>query len=46
GAVYLGGFGFRDLHRAGRIAERSEGAIRRADALFATDRAPYCPEIF
>jgi len=46
GAVYLGGFGFRDLHRAGRIAERSEGAVRRADALFATDRAPYCPEIF
>jgi len=44
-AVYLGGFGFADLARAGRIEERAPGAIARADALFRTDRAPWCPEL-
>jgi predicted acetyltransferase len=46
GSVYLGGFTFRDLARAGRLEELREGAIARADALFATDRHPWCPEIF
>ncbi len=46
GSAYLGGFGFRQLARAGRVAERREGALARADALFASDRAPWCPEIF
>jgi predicted acetyltransferase len=46
GSVYLGGFSFRQLARAGRIDERHEGALARADALFASDRAPWCPEIF
>jgi predicted acetyltransferase len=46
GSVYLGGFSFRQLARAGRIEERREGALARADALFASDRAPWCPEIF
>jgi predicted acetyltransferase len=46
GAAYLGGFGFAQLARAGRVGERSPGAIRRADALFRGDRAPCCPEIF
>jgi predicted acetyltransferase len=46
GSAYLGGFSFRQLARAGRVAERREGALARADALFASDRAPWCPEIF
>ena len=46
GSVYLGGFSFRQLARAGRVEELVEGAVARADALFATDRAPWCPEIF
>jgi predicted acetyltransferase len=46
GSVYLGGFSFAQLARAGRIEAKSDGAIARADALFATDRAPWCPEIF
>jgi predicted acetyltransferase len=46
GSVYLGGFTFRQLARAGRVEERREGALARADALFASDRAPWCPEIF
>ena len=46
GAAYLGGFPFRQLARAGRVEVRREGALARADALFAADRAPWCPEIF
>ena len=46
GSAYLGGFSFRQLARAGQIEERREGALARADALFASDRAPWCPEIF
>jgi predicted acetyltransferase len=46
GSVYLGGFSFADLARAGRVEERAEGAVERADALFATAAAPWCPEIF
>jgi len=46
GSVYLGGFTFADLHRAGRVEELREGALARADALFRTDRRPWCPEIF
>jgi predicted acetyltransferase len=44
--VYLGGFTFAQLLRAGRIEEITEGAVDRADAAFRTDRAPWCPEIF
>ena len=44
--VYLGGFTFAQLQRAGRVEELTEGAIARADAAFRTDRAPWCPEIF
>jgi hypothetical protein len=29
-----------------RIEELRDGAISRADAVFRTDRAPWCPEIF
>jgi predicted acetyltransferase len=42
GAVYLGGFSFGDLARAGRVAERRPAALVDADRLFATERAPWC----
>jgi predicted acetyltransferase len=45
GSVYLGGFTWAQLLDAGRVEELSEGAATRADALFRTDRAPWCPEI-
>jgi predicted acetyltransferase len=46
GSVYLGGFSFAQLQRAGRVEELRPSAIARADAIFATDRHPWCPEIF
>jgi predicted acetyltransferase len=46
GAVYLGGHSFSELGRAGLLEEASRGGLARADALFAGDRAPWCPEIF
>ena len=46
GSVYLGGFTFEQLVRGGRAEELRRGAAARADALFATRRAPWCPEIF
>ncbi|MGI8479538.1 MAG: GNAT family N-acetyltransferase [Gaiellaceae bacterium] len=46
GAAYLGGFSFAELSRAGLVEEASRGALARADALFRSDRAPWCPEIF
>jgi predicted acetyltransferase len=46
GSVYLGGFSFAELARAGRVRELREGALARADALFRADRLPWCPEIF
>jgi predicted acetyltransferase len=46
GSVYLGGFTFRDLQRAGRLDELCEGAVYRADATFRTEGLPWCPEIF
>ena len=46
GAAYLGGFGFTRLADAGRVVEHTKGALLRADALFRSARAPWCPEIF
>lgn len=46
GSVYLGGFTFGALARAGRIEVLDDGALDRADSLFRTDRYPWCPEIF
>jgi predicted acetyltransferase len=46
GSVYLGGFTFADLARVLRVEEARAGSLGRADALFRTDRAPWCPEIF
>ena len=46
GAVYLGGVRFRTLAQAGRVHELQPGAIARADAMFASDPAPYCATPF
>jgi predicted acetyltransferase len=43
GACYLGGNRFVTLVRAGQVEERSPGAARRADVLFAVEQAPWCP---
>ncbi len=45
-STYLGGFSFAQLERAGRLEVVRPGAIERADALFRTPRAPWCPEVF
>ena len=45
-SLYLGGFGASELVRAGLVRELHEGAAARADALFATPRKPWTPEIF
>jgi predicted acetyltransferase len=46
GSVYLGGFTFRQLAESFRADEVVDGAIERADALFATSIEPWCAEIF
>ncbi len=46
GSVYLGALSFRQLYDSGLVDELAPGAIGRADAMFRTDRAPWCPEIF
>ena len=45
GALYLGGHRFKTLARAG-VVRGTPDALRRADALFSWDRAPWCPEVF
>jgi predicted acetyltransferase len=46
GSVYLGGFTFDELRRAGRLEELKPDAAARADDLFRTDSQPWCPELF
>jgi predicted acetyltransferase len=46
GSVHLGGFTFGQLVRSGRVEELRPGAAERADAMFRTARAPWCPETF
>ena len=46
GAAYLGGFSFAQLAAAGQVEEASRGGLARADAMFGTDAAPWCPENF
>jgi len=46
GATYLGGTSFPELHRAGRVEQRAEGALTRADAMFGWDPAPWSPYEF
>lgn len=41
-AVYLGGVKFSTLARAGRIEERTHGALERADAMFSYHLKPWC----
>jgi predicted acetyltransferase len=45
-SAYLGGFSFGELVRAGLVEERRAGAAGRADAMFRTERAPWCPGFF
>ncbi|HEY7380002.1 MAG TPA: GNAT family N-acetyltransferase [Gaiella sp.] len=45
-SAYLGGFGFAELARAERVEEVARGGLARADALFRTGAAPWCPENF
>jgi predicted acetyltransferase len=45
-AAYLGAFSFAQLMAAGRTSELAPGGVGRADALFRTDRAPWCPRPF
>lgn len=46
GSAYLGGVSFRQLGDTGRVEELTPDAIARADRLFRSPRAPWCPEIF
>jgi predicted acetyltransferase len=45
-AAYLGGNRFLTLEQAGLLEEVRPGAVARLDALFKTDRAPWCPSHF
>jgi predicted acetyltransferase len=42
GALVLGGVAATSLARADRVGERTLGALRRADAFFASGPAPWC----
>lgn len=46
GTMYMGAHRASELHRAGRITELESGALRRLDAAFGTERAPYCGTLF
>jgi predicted acetyltransferase len=45
-ATYLGAVSFTTLSLAGRVEERKNGALRRADVMFATELKPWCPYSF
>jgi len=45
-AAYLGGNRWAGLGAAGRVEERRPGALQRADAMFASSPAPWCPTHF
>jgi predicted acetyltransferase len=46
GAAFMGAVSFRQLREAGRVEELADGAVARADTLFAWRPLPWCPEIF
>jgi len=46
GSAFLSGFTFAELARGGRVEQVARGGLARADAMFRTDTAPWCPEIF
>lgn len=45
GSVYLGGFSFSELGRAG-LVEGTPRAVRTADLMFGWPLKPWCPEVF
>jgi predicted acetyltransferase len=45
-SAYLGGLTFSQLAAAGLVEELTPGAVDRADSLFRTTRAPWCPQVF
>ncbi len=45
-AAYLGATSFTTLARAGRVIERTPGALARADILFRTGYMPWCSTTF
>lgn len=45
-AAYLGGIRLAELAEVGRVGERTPDALRRADALFASERTPWCVMMF
>jgi predicted acetyltransferase len=45
-SAYLGEFSFAELQSAELVEELVDGAVARADALFRTPHAPWCPEVF
>ena len=46
GSAFLGAVSFTQLREALRVEELRDGAVARADALFAWRPLPWCPEIF
>jgi len=46
GAAYLGGTTLESLARAGRVRERTTGALQAASVAFRGALEPWCPEIF
>jgi predicted acetyltransferase len=45
-SVFMGGFSFSQLARAGMVEELRPGGTACADRLFASSSAPWCPEMF
>lgn len=46
GSAYLGGISFSRMAEVGTIEAKTPHAIEKADRLFRSNRAPWCPEIF
>lgn len=46
GTIYMGAHRATELHRAHRITELRDGALRALDAAFCTERAPHCSTLF
>jgi predicted acetyltransferase len=46
GAAYLGGASFASLAAAGRVQQRTRGAVETADTMFSTGTAPFCSTEF
>ena len=46
GSLYLGGVPFTAMAEVGRVVERTEGAVRRAERMFSARRPPFCTTHF